>query len=402
MGLEYATTGDWPYWGPDVVWSYTRLAGGLQSLLVGIPIALTDSIRSPLFLSNILTILGLVSFAAYVKFRFSNIPFVLILGLSLLLPFTFLHGSVLLNTAYLIPIGITLFITVMDLYCYRDRLILDRIGLYFVAIGFCLGLTFQLHLTWVMFMPFIIAMIRYEYIREPRKLVPNVAMLFLGVLIGGITLWPTVLLKGDMIFYNTGGNLTFDAARFLKVGDLIVKYLGMATFDIVQTFEVFALAREKSGLANILIWTMKFIGAIQFIVIIVFSVKLRKNEEMKKTLIFFGLTMLMALGLFVLGNKHLSARTYIVLFAIPYWISLQVYSHLITKWPKIIPVFYASFIIAILTYSVVAFENQGDMYSFSANEEKIESALEEKDIEIFGKRRKNYMDGTKALKKTSK
>lgn len=395
MGLEFATTSDWPFWGPDVVWSYTRLAGGLQSLLIGIPLMITDNIRSPLLISNLITASGLVVLALYANHRLKNLPLPLLLALFSLLPFTFYNGVVLLNTAYLIGIGVILFISVQELFSYRNDTILKNISLYFMALGLCLTLTFQLHLTWVMIVPFILFLLYQEFSVIPGSIFRNLAYLIIGVLIGGSTLWPTVIAHGDMIFFNTSNNLTFDPTRVAKIGDLFVKYAGMASFDITQTFEIYQLARDKSLLSKVLIWLMKFIGAIQFCLIIIYSFKLRKEEQMKKSLILFGLTMLMALGLFVMGNKHLSARTYILLFAIPFWVSIQVYSYLLSTWPKLIYGFYAALLVAFVTYSSVAYENAGDRYSFSSHEEIIESALEIKDASILGKRRINYMDGTR-------
>src|SRR5262249_57610744 len=40
IGLKYFTTGEWPYFGPDVVYTHTQLPGALQGLLVGGPLFL--------------------------------------------------------------------------------------------------------------------------------------------------------------------------------------------------------------------------------------------------------------------------------------------------------------------------------------------------------------------------
>ena len=38
IGLRYYTTGHWPYFGPDVVWTESEIPGALQGLLVGAPL----------------------------------------------------------------------------------------------------------------------------------------------------------------------------------------------------------------------------------------------------------------------------------------------------------------------------------------------------------------------------
>ena len=44
IGLRHYTTGQWPFFGPDVVWTKSEIPGALQGLLVGVPLG---SRRSP-------------------------------------------------------------------------------------------------------------------------------------------------------------------------------------------------------------------------------------------------------------------------------------------------------------------------------------------------------------------
>ena len=47
IGLRFYTTGEWPFFGPDVVYTQTRIPGALQGLLVGGPLFLVAQPEAP-------------------------------------------------------------------------------------------------------------------------------------------------------------------------------------------------------------------------------------------------------------------------------------------------------------------------------------------------------------------
>src|SRR5258705_6102832 len=38
LGFRHYATGEWPFFGPDVVWTRSEIPGALQALLVGLPL----------------------------------------------------------------------------------------------------------------------------------------------------------------------------------------------------------------------------------------------------------------------------------------------------------------------------------------------------------------------------
>ena len=98
IGLEYAFNDNWAYWGPDVVWSKTRLSGAMQGVLVGLPLQIFKHPYSPVILSNIISFTGLMLLAFYAKVRFSRLSIYFLISLFSLLPFTLFNGVVILNT----------------------------------------------------------------------------------------------------------------------------------------------------------------------------------------------------------------------------------------------------------------------------------------------------------------
>src|SRR5262245_52017755 len=66
MGLRYYATGAWPYFGPDVVWTQSEIAGALQPLLVGVPLRIAALPEAPFVFLNLLSFAALSGLAAYI------------------------------------------------------------------------------------------------------------------------------------------------------------------------------------------------------------------------------------------------------------------------------------------------------------------------------------------------
>ena len=88
MGLRYYATGDWPYFGPDVVWTQSQIAGALQPLLVGVPLRIAPVPEAPLVLLNLLSFAALCGLAAYICRREPSLPRWLVWGWLLTAPWT--------------------------------------------------------------------------------------------------------------------------------------------------------------------------------------------------------------------------------------------------------------------------------------------------------------------------
>lgn len=391
MGLEDAFSGHWSYWGPDVVWSETRLPGALQGLLAGVPFLIYKHAYSPIILSNIISVIGLVLFATYAHKRFPKLPLPYLLTLFLLLPFTFQNGVVLLNTAYLIFSSSILFISIFELFLYRDETMLNKASLYFLLIGFSMMFTYQLHLTWVMILPYLFVLLFMEWKRKEYKWQP-ILYFIVGVIIGSITLLPTLIKYPEVIFFGMGGNLNFRPDQLAKTFSLYYRFISFATFDISPNFIYFKVTRQTGFIQSVLIYLIKAIGVIQMLLITVTSIYLSKKKRFNQTLILFGLTFLMALILSMMSNKHLSSRTYILLYPIPIWISLYIYDFLKTKFRYTQPILISILPIICMMWIFLGFSNLNGKYSFHSKKEKIQHALQEENPYNFGSRRRTKMD----------
>ena len=74
MGLRYYATGEWPYFGADVVWTKSEIPGALQALLVGFPLKIAAVPEAPFVLLNLLSVATLGFFAWYITGAFRNCP----------------------------------------------------------------------------------------------------------------------------------------------------------------------------------------------------------------------------------------------------------------------------------------------------------------------------------------
>lgn len=74
LGLKWYTTGAWPYYGPDVVYTQTQIPRALQALLVGAPLHIWPVPESPVILLNILSFMSLTLFGYYLSKRFTQFP----------------------------------------------------------------------------------------------------------------------------------------------------------------------------------------------------------------------------------------------------------------------------------------------------------------------------------------
>jgi len=393
IGLENAYSGEWSYWGPDVVWSETRLPGALQGLLIGIPLKIFNSAYAPIILSNIISGAGLILMAFFAKSRFPKFSINFLLALFLLLPAYLRDGTVLLNTSYLIFSGALLFIAVFELFVYDETIWFKNRSVYFFGIGFSLVFTYQLHLSWVMILPYLLVVLFLEQKRNGGW-AKNLGYFLLGAILPALLLLPTLIHFGGNIYSNATGNTTFNASRLLQIVDFILRYFSFASFDIIHTADPYVLAAEKSNLVKGMIWCAKIFGIVQFVVIVVSLFFVERSKEFKRLILLFGLTVVMSVILYSISKKHLSARTYILIYAIPLWLSLYAYDYLLRfRWFK--PTIYAGIVAVLFAYVGIGLTNYQDTYSFKAYEEKIHQAMENENAALFGKRRETLMDELK-------
>src|SRR3954463_2970717 len=110
LGLRYHATGQWPFFGPDVVWTRSEIPGALQALLVGVPLRIAAVPEAPFVLLNLLSFAALCALAWYACAQLPSAPRWLIWGWFLTVPWTLQFSTHIINTSYILAPSIVFFI----------------------------------------------------------------------------------------------------------------------------------------------------------------------------------------------------------------------------------------------------------------------------------------------------
>jgi hypothetical protein len=225
MGLRHYATGHWPYFGPDVVWTQSQIAGALQPLLVGVPLRIAPFPEAPFVLLNLLSFAALCGLAAYITRREPSLPRWLVWGWLLTVPWTLQFSTHVNNPSYVLPAAIVFFIGFFEAV---PALSLDVVAprLAFFGMGAAIAWIMQIHMSWPLLLPFAaIALL----MRGPI----NVGWLALGVAIPGALVVPTFLDFG--LHGGSGGaatNLYFHAVSPDRLLVTLAQFFSFASLEI--------------------------------------------------------------------------------------------------------------------------------------------------------------------------
>jgi hypothetical protein len=154
MGLRYYATGEWPYYGPDVVWTRTGIAGALQPLLVGLPLRLAPVPEAPFVLLNLLSFAALCALAWYICQRLPSLPRWLVWGWVMTAPWTLQFSTHVNNPSYVLPAGVAFFLGFFEaLPVLARRLMTPRFA--FFLMGAALTWVMQIHMSWPLLLPYL-------------------------------------------------------------------------------------------------------------------------------------------------------------------------------------------------------------------------------------------------------
>lgn len=188
MGLRYYATGDWPYFGPDVVWTRSQIAGALQPLLVGMPLRIAPFPEAPFVLLNLLSFAALCGLAAYICRREASLPRWLVWGWLLTAPWTLQFSTHVINPSYVLPAAIAFFIGFFEAVpALSVGVVSPRLA--FAAMGAAIGWIMQVHMSWPLLLPFAAVAL---YLRGAV----NVVWLAAGAAVPGALLLPTFFAHG--------------------------------------------------------------------------------------------------------------------------------------------------------------------------------------------------------------
>ena len=131
LGLKFYTTNFWPYFGPDITYTFSQIPGGLQSILVGFPFYFLSVPEAPFYFLNLLSLSALCFMAWYVSKRFQVIPTWFIYAWLLTAPWTMNFSTTIINPSFLLAPSILFFISVLEvLPIYEHKIIKSHIAFF--------------------------------------------------------------------------------------------------------------------------------------------------------------------------------------------------------------------------------------------------------------------------------
>ena len=227
MGLRYYATGEWPYFGPDVVWTQSAISGALQPLLVGLPLRIAPIPEAPFVFLNVLSFASLCALAWYVCRRLPSIPRWLVWGWFLTAPWTLQFSTHVNNPSYVLPAAILFFIGFFEAVpALSIGVVTPRAA--FLAMGAAITWIMQIHMSWPLLAPFAAIALYARGIR-------HIGWLALGAAIPGALVAPTFFkygLQGGS--GGAGANLNFHIVPPDRLLVTLAQFFSFASLEITR------------------------------------------------------------------------------------------------------------------------------------------------------------------------
>jgi len=234
IGFRYYATSQWPFFGPDVVWTRSEIPGALQGLLVGLPLRIAPYPESPYVLLALLSFAALCAFAWYVAEHRPGAPRWLIWGWLLTVPWTIEFSGHLINTSYILPASLIFFLGFFEIV---PALSLGRIPLPWAhaMMGIALTWLMQIHMSWPLLLPFAIIAWASRMRDGPRRMAVSAAAFAGGAALPAAFLAPTLIRLGA----NTGSggvlrNFHVHAVHPWIVVTTLARFFAFASLEIVR------------------------------------------------------------------------------------------------------------------------------------------------------------------------
>ncbi len=385
IGLKFFSTGHFPYFGPDIVYTESQIPGALQGLMVGLPFYIMPIPEAPYIWLNILSMTALSVFGYYLMKKFPGVPYWFIWIWISICPWTINFSTYIINVSYVL-FGAILFFVAFFESIPKLSVGFMKIRTAFFLMGFSLFWVYQFHMSWVLMLPFIGASFWFWLRKDPW-----VILFFLtGCMITTSVLLPTYLRYG--LHSGSGGvqqNIVFNASNLQEIGNLIMRLVSYATFELWH----FISFRGRPPMEFFMNrwWAMPFmffgigIGVLQWVYLVIGFFLKNKAADFKwvKRIILF--TIVITFCSFLFSIKAPSSHTFYLLFPLMMIYSFYCWEPLFAKkWFRILMVL--TLVSGLITNIALARYNY-DFKSMYSNREKPLKAIQQKDYKILSSRR---------------
>ena len=237
VGLQSFVRGEWPYFGADVVWTGAQVPGALLGWLIRLPLAIWSAPESPIVFLNVLSFSALGLLAWYLSRRLPGVPTWLIWLSLLTLPWTLNFSTHIVNPSYVLAAGAIFFVGFFEATPVLTHRIVPS-GLAWSMMGAGLLSMMQLHMSWVLLVPYArcrdgLARLRTDGARGSRAAgVARAAAAFVaGAAIPASLLVPTIFKYG----WGAGGvedAIVLRAQSPFAIVTTVARVLSFASFEI--------------------------------------------------------------------------------------------------------------------------------------------------------------------------
>ena len=392
IGLKFYTTGQFPYFGPDLVYTHAQIPGALQAFLVSAPWFVIRIPEAPHVLLNLLLVSSMVLLGYYLQRRLPEFPKTYLWLWLFLSSWPILYCTRIINPSYVVPGAIVFWIGLYESLPGLTKNIM-RPKWSFFMMGSSLFWIVQLHASWVLLVPFI----AYAFLKlllggNMRNTAQAFLFFFLGSLVSASTLIPTLLKFG---LSNESGIspvsvVQMNVEHLSRVFEYLSKYVAYASFDITRfigkdTALRLAFLREFWWAAPFAVIVTIF-GVLQGIFLVVHSFN-RKNDGFQwnnvRLLTLGTFIMMWASSLFSMATP--GGHATVLLYPAISIYAAYVFSHYLRKeWVRVLSMIVFSS--CVILYFAIATSNY-EKVSLYKNRGAIQKALESSNYREVGNRR---------------
>lgn len=393
LGLKFYATRAWPYFGPDVT-PVIQIPGALQGLLVGLPFFVAPVPEAPYVLLNVLSFASLCLLAWYTTRRLPEVPAWVVWAWLLTAPWTLNYSTHVINPSYVLAGGVLFFVGFLELFPPTGRELIrpDRAAL---MMGFALCWVMQLHMSWVVLVPFVAGAFYARARRVGRRVWRTMLWFACGAALTGALLLPTYLRYGfgggagdtpQVVVFNLD-NLRH---HLNPVEGILGRFLSFASFELPRF--IGGNTQARLAFVRVHLWLAPFVafltatGLLQPVALLVLWFRRRHAHAdwpAVKYLTAATLALLYLSFLFSFREPH--SHTFYVTLPLAMLYSFYCWSPYLARrrWQIFAAVCLAS---GLVFHAGLALHNRAH-HSLYMNRQLPQAAIEQRDYRLLGERR---------------
>lgn len=393
IGLKFFTTGAWPYFGPDVTHTI-QIPGALQGLLVGLPLRVLPIPEAPYILVNILSFASLCCFAWYCTRRLPQMPKWFVWSWLLIAPWSICLSTQIYNPSYVLPAAILFFIAAIETYPFLSHGLVPTRWANFMM-GFALFWIMQLHLSWVVLVPYLLLSFYFQFKTRGLKAIRGLVWFVVGALITGSLLIPTFIKYGfTQALGSTNEAVVFDSENFVRhlniVEGVLGRFLSFASFELPRFIGDNTAVRLSFLKAHL--WLVPFVGfltlvgILQCIAMLVLWFRKKHSQKDWKAIKYFTLaTVVLLYVIFLFSMRAPLSHTFYITFPVAMLYSLYCWNDFLQKkrWRR----FALVFILCGIIFEIGLAAHNYSRVSIYVDRNRVVEAIKARDYRILGERR---------------